>query len=72
MYPMMFYIDCNGDLWVPCRCPCATGATGATGGTGTVETAAPKAYQEQIVSQARQDREIAEMNYALFGRAAPV
>ena len=41
MFPFSYYIDCNGDLWVPCSCGCSggtgsTGGTGATGSTGSV------------------------------------
>ena len=25
MYPMMYYIDCHGDMWVPCHCNCCGG-----------------------------------------------
>ena len=31
--PELFYVDCEGNLWVPCTCGC----TGATGGTGSSE-----------------------------------
>jgi hypothetical protein len=54
MYPYnYYYVDCNGDLWVPCFCGgSCTGTTGATGSmpnagntgeaetTGTTSTAA--------------------------------
>ena len=37
--PDMFYVDCNGEVWVPCVCGAtdpvgSAGGTGATGGTG--------------------------------------
>ena len=35
MFPF-YYIDCEGNLWVPCNCPCSsTGSTGSTGATGS-------------------------------------
>lgn len=40
MFPF-YYVDCRGDLWVPCDCATgtmgttwATGSTGSTGSTG--------------------------------------
>jgi len=39
MFPFSYYIDCAGDLWVPCGCGCSgstgTGGTGSTGSTGS-------------------------------------
>ena len=37
MFPMFYYIDCNGDMWVPCRC----GENGENGVTGGVEIIPP-------------------------------
>jgi len=33
MFPFMpyYYIDCNGDLWVPCTCPCNGNGGGGPG-----------------------------------------
>jgi len=28
-FPFMFFIDCKGDMWVPCHCPASNGASGA-------------------------------------------
>jgi len=40
MFPFMYYIDCEGDLWVPCTCA-GTGSTGGTGAAaGSIEIAA--------------------------------
>ena len=29
MFPLMYFIDCNGDMWIPCHC--GGGENGATG-----------------------------------------
>lgn len=36
MFSFNYYIDCAGDLWVPCNCGCSggTGSTGSTAGIG--------------------------------------
>ena len=36
MFPFAFFIDCNGDMWVPCVCS-PSGASGPSGTTGAAE-----------------------------------
>jgi len=34
MYPFIYYVDCEGNLWVPCNCRCGNG--GGSGYTDVV------------------------------------
>jgi len=34
MFPF-FYVDCNGDLWVPCVCGSPSGCSGSSGSSGS-------------------------------------
>jgi len=38
MFPFIYFIDCNGDMWIPCCC-----GNGATGASGTAESIAEEA-----------------------------
>ncbi|MDR2687451.1 MAG: hypothetical protein LBB75_06840 [Oscillospiraceae bacterium] len=29
MYPFLYYVDCEGNLWVPCSCGCGGGNNGS-------------------------------------------
>ena len=36
MFPFIYYIDCEGNLWVPCNCRCNGGNSYGTSGVTTV------------------------------------
>ena len=35
MFPFIYYIDCEGNLWVPCNCRCS-GGNGAAAGSAAL------------------------------------
>jgi len=36
MYPFLYYVDCEGSLWVPCSCRCGSGVADLAAANGRV------------------------------------
>ena len=58
MFPFTYYIDCRGDLWVPCSCGCrGNGGNGDYGGE-EITTAAARRERLDIRRDERLDSDL--------------
>jgi len=48
MFPFIYYIDCEGNLWVPCNCRC-NGGNGSNGYSDIVYVNGRREYRERVV-----------------------
>jgi hypothetical protein len=52
MFPFIYYIDCEGNLWVPCNCRAGGNGAGAGYGSEVVEAAGSRAYRDSMALRA--------------------
>jgi len=50
MFPFIYYIDCDGNLWVPCGCRCSDGCHG-NGTAEIVYVNGRREYRERVLER---------------------